>query len=164
MSGCPRPAPGPASVAHAHDVLHDGGQRRLVEEALGRLRQAGERLTAARRAVLEVLAGRHEHLSADELASLLAARGVHRTTVYRTLEVFSALGLVSVRQLPGGAAAYHLASTSHLHGHCGRCDAVLALPRREVEEIIAAVERTSGFLLDLERSTLLGRCAACCAG
>ncbi|GAA1180342.1 MULTISPECIES: Fur family transcriptional regulator [Nesterenkonia] len=145
----------------SHHALHGGGGQRRIEEALARLRQSGERHTEARRAVLQVLAGGHEHLSADELAVQLAASGVHRTTVYRTLELFSALGLVAVRRLPGGAAAYHLASTSHLHGHCDSCDAVQALPRQDAEELAAALERSAGFRLDLDRSTLLGRCAGC---
>lgn len=144
-----------------HEQLHTHHAGALMEGVLARLHEHGERLTASRRAVLEVLARHAEHLSADEVAAELAEEGVHRATVYRTLERFSALGILSHRQAPGAASAYHLASPSHLHGHCVSCSAVVALDPGLFEGVEAAAEQRGGFALDLQKSMLTGLCPSC---
>ena len=127
------------------------------------LRRRGERATAARRSVLQVLAGHAEHVSADEVAEMLSAEGIHRTTAYRALERFAELGIVTVRQIPGEAASYHLATASHLHAHCRVCHAVMALDPESFEAAAQAAAQSIGFQLDLQQSTLIGRCARCAA-
>lgn len=121
-------------------------------------------MTVARRAVVDILLAEHEHLSADEVAARLAHRGIHRATVYRTLETLSDAGVLAHRQLPGGAGAYHLASGDHLHGYCTQCQAVLALPPDALESAAGLLKRTSGFVLDAQRSTLSGLCPECASG
>lgn len=152
---------------HQH-ILHHHDVDALVEQAVARLRAGGERITPARRALLAVLAGSVEHLSADEVVSRLSdspqTTTAHRTTVYRTLERFAHVGVVAHRRLPGGAAGYHLMTESHLHGHCVTCRKVIALPAGVLERLAPAQERVResyGFDIDLHRSTLLGRCRDC---
>lgn len=144
--------------SHYH---HHGEAGDLVAEAVEELRRQGERATAARRAVLEALAEHHRHLSADEVAERLSDHGVHRTTAYRALERFAELGIVAVRQLAGEAASYHLATSSHLHGHCRSCQAVIALPPESFATAAQALEEAAGFQLDLHQSTLTGLCLTC---
>ncbi|KAA9395559.1 transcriptional repressor [Kocuria coralli] len=150
-----------------HDRLHGESADASVERAAARLRERGERLTAARRGVLEVLARHTGHLSADEVAVELdrsngsSGSPVHRTTVYRTLERFFELGILSHRQLPGGASAYHLAAASHLHGHCARCDTVVALDPGAFDRAAESVVAVTGFALDLQASVLVGLCEGC---
>ncbi|GAB3842744.1 Fur family transcriptional regulator [Nesterenkonia populi] len=146
---------------HAHHHHHRGEGGELVEAALEELRRQGERATAARRAVLQVLEEHHRHLSADEVAERLTDRGVHRTTAYRALERFAELGIVAVRQLAGEAASYHLATSTHLHGHCRGCQAVVALPPESFATAVEAVDAAAGFQLDLHQSTLTGLCSDC---
>lgn len=148
------------SSVHSHG--EHGAPESQLQSALAALRAHGERITAPRRQVLEVLASLNAHCSADEVADRLNNDGVHRTTVYRTLEVLVDCGIVSVRQLPGQAAAYHLATSNHLHGHCLECDGVVAL---DVVVLEKAAEQLvdQGFELDLHRSTLVGRCQNCSA-
>ena len=64
-----------------------------ITRALERLRTRGHRITMPRRAVIEALAGRDGHPSADELCAEIEQRhpGIHRTTVYRTLETLAEL-------------------------------------------------------------------------
>src|SRR5690625_687421 len=152
---------------HSH-ALHHGEIDTLTDQAISRLRAAGERITRARIEILFALASSSEHISADEVASQLAAarpaRSVHRTTVYRTLERLVAVGVVVQQRLPGGATGYHLTAESHLHGHCVRCRAVVALPAEVLESISPGWERirtSSGFDVDLHRSTLVGVCRNC---
>jgi len=146
--------------AHLHDHVHASGD----PDAVATLRSRGMRLTAPRRAVLDALTGRAEYLTADEVALLVDADDVHRATVYRTLELFAAAGIVSLRQIPGGAARYHLSvggEREHLHGHCRGCGTVVVLPADALDTALTRIADTAGFELDPAQTTLVGRCADC---
>ncbi|MCR2764831.1 transcriptional repressor [Microbacterium sp. zg.B48] len=151
--------------AQDHRRLHAAAEPDAVGAALAALRARGERVTAPRRAVLEALAHHAEHLTADEVAALLEDTDVHRATVYRTLELLAATGVVSHRHVPGGAARYHLAATGagreHLHGHCLRCGEVVVLPPDPLDGVGPRVLEGAGFRLDARQSTLVGLCARC---
>ncbi len=144
-----------------HEVHHSGDPDAFVERALACLRSEGKRVTKARRLLLNVLARHHEHLTADEIADLLREEGVHRVTVYRTLDTLIEVGAVTHVHLPGGATAYHLATDSHLHGHCIHCHKVVALPAGVFNRATQALLRSVGFAFDVNRSSLLGLCADC---
>ncbi|KAA9129952.1 transcriptional repressor [Microbacterium caowuchunii] len=148
-----------------HERLHATGGSDAVRAAVAALRQRGQRVTTPRRVVLEVLAGHPDHLTADEVAGLIEGGEVHRATVYRTLEMLAAAGVVSQRQTPGGAARYHLAATGqgreHLHGYCRRCGDVVVLPSDALTEVVPRVRAATGFRLDVAQSTLVGLCARC---
>lgn len=148
-------------VSTNHEVHHSGDPGAFVEHALACLRAEGKRVTKARRLLLDVLARHHEHLTADEIADLLREGGVHRVTVYRTLDTLIEVGAVTHVQSPGGAAAYHLTTDSHVHGHCIHCHKVVALPTGVFNGATQAVLRSIGFSLDVNRSSLLGVCIDC---
>lgn len=142
----------------AHHVDDPGG---VVRQALATLRDRGERVTRARRRVLHVLAERHDHLTAEELASHLHGEGIHRSTVYRTLELLVEAGTVTHRQLPGGATGYHIATSNHLHGHCVSCGEVVALPVDTLDPVVERLRESQGFEVDSNRSSLVGTCQDC---
>ena len=148
-----------------HEQLHTRAASAAVDAAVARLRLRGERVTAPRRAVLRVLAGRADHLTADEVAALLDDTDVHRATVYRTLDILSATGVVSHRHIPGAATRYHLAATGegveHLHGHCLGCGTVVVLPADALDAAGDLLRDASGFRLDTSQSTLTGLCETC---
>ena len=149
-----------------HDALHAAARADDLRAAIGTLRLRGERVTAPRRAVLTVLAARADHLTADEVAGLLGEGDVHRATVYRTLDLLAASGVVSRQYAAGGAARYHLATAAgrrHLHGQCVDCGAVVVLPPEALRTATRMLRAMTGFTLSLDQSTLVGRCAACAA-
>jgi len=150
-----------------HDAMHSAARDEDVRAALAALRQRGERVTAPRRAVLTVLAGRADHLTADDVSALLEGSDVHRATVYRTLDLLAASGVVSRQHSQGGATRFHLAtvgeSRKHLHGHCTDCGAVVVLPVGAFRTAARMLRASTGFAMSLPQSTLIGRCAACLA-
>jgi Fur family ferric uptake transcriptional regulator len=141
-----------------------GADERL-ERALELLRARGGRITSARRAVLGALIEHREHASAEALAEVVHAShpDVHLSTVYRTLDAFERLGVVTHVHLGHGRAIYHLTDEIHHHAVCERCGAVVQLPvalfgalhRRLVDEF--------GFEVDGYHFALVGRCAPCLA-
>jgi Fur family ferric uptake transcriptional regulator len=136
---------------------------------LERLRSQGERLTRARRAIVEVLDATADHLTADEIvaAAEAIAPGVHRATVYRALATLGDLGLVTHTHIGGAAAVYHLtdlepaATGPHAHVQCTSCHRVLDVPVEALAPLASRLERDLGFALDPQHAALLGVCADC---
>ena len=137
-----------------------------LDAAIDTLRDQGERVTTARRAVLAALAATSEHLSADDIAERLEteAPGVHRATVYRTLDALTRLGLVGHVHLPHGATTYHLADSgrrAHLHLACRGCDRVMDAPPDLLDEAVVRAETDIGFRIDPNHVALTGWCPEC---
>lgn len=90
------------------------------DAALARLRACGERVTPGRRAVLDVLSREPGHIDADAVATLVddVEPGIHRATIYRSLQALVDVGVVTHTHVPGGATIYHLAPdvTAHIVG------------------------------------------------
>ena len=85
----------------------------------GKIRGFGRRITPARHAVLDALKARCEHLTAEEVF-----KAAHRNhpdiglaTVYRTLELFTKLGLVSKFETGDDKARYEFADCTAAKGH-----------------------------------------------
>lgn len=156
-----------ASLSPDHAQLHALAAVGAVDSAVAALRARGERVTNPRRAVLAALASRSSAVTADDVVDLVDDYGIHRATVYRTLDLLADAGVVLRGLVPDGASRYHLTATSpgheHLHGHCRRCAAVVSIPVDAFVSAIAAIA-VSGFFLEPERSTFTGLCAACRAG
>lgn len=137
------------------------------EEAVlrARLKAAGLRSTGPRLAVLAVLADRGGHLSAEDVVARVAddAAGVHRASVYRTLEALSDAGIVQHVHLGHGATTYHLADEvgEHLHLQCGSCGAVIDAPAAVVGTLRRRLLQDHGFDLDATHVALSGTCGAC---
>ncbi|WP_051191926.1 Fur family transcriptional regulator [Microbacterium luticocti] len=151
-----------------HARLHAHAADEAVQAALDALRVRGHRVTAGRRAVLQALAAHSEHLSAEQIVRAVEAGHAHRATVYRTLDLLVAAGVVSLRPTGSGAVRYHLATmapaAAHLHGMCRVCGAVVVLPGEAMAPTVTAVRAATGFQVDAAASTLVGECAACSAG
>ena len=142
-----------------------------TDAALAILRSHGERVTAARRAVIEALQP-HDHLTADEIAARAeaAAPGVHRTTVYRALATLGEIGLIAHTHVAGSATIYHLTADSdaddhheldHAHVQCTECGSLFNVEDRLLTSLADDLEREIGFRLDVHHAALLGVCAEC---
>ena len=153
-----------------------------VAAALQALRAERQRVTPARRAVLDVLDGTRAHLDADQIVAHAADRapGVHRATVYRALSTLSELGLVSHTHMAGAATVYHLvdhlAATGpdgeisavggahhppHVHLQCSVCGQVIDVDSSVLDPVRLDLERRLGFALTPEHAALLGVCRSC---
>ncbi|MDP9006720.1 MAG: transcriptional repressor [Actinomycetota bacterium] len=141
-----------------------GGDGRL-EKALELLRARGGRVTSARRAVLSALLDHEEHASAEALAEVVHAShpDVHLSTVYRTLDAFEQLGVVTHVHLGHGRAVYHLTDEIHHHAVCDRCGSVVQLPLALFAQLHDRLRDDFGFEVDAHHFALAGRCASCLA-
>jgi Fur family ferric uptake transcriptional regulator len=98
----------------------------------GKFRGCGYRLTTGREAVFDVLSNSEGHLSAEDIYMKARPKypGVGLTTVYRTLDVLSDLGMVSKLDFGDGRSRYELSEGSdgvchHHHLVCTECKKVI---------------------------------------
>jgi Fur family ferric uptake transcriptional regulator len=137
------------------------GSARL-EEIESALRAAGKRVTAAKRAVAQVLIGAGDHLSAEEVTrEVQHLREVGASSVYRILEEFEELGLALHAHLGPGAAVYHLVGPAHGHLVCEACGATLEVAANTLDPLGRELRARYGFSLDRHHVALSGLCAAC---
>lgn len=132
-------------------------------QLLERLRSDGQRLTVARRALVEALVSAPGHVCADDLAMVVQAShpGVHRATVYRVLDVFERLGIVEHVHLGHGPAVYHLTDQLHHHLVCEDCGAVSEVPAQTLVGFQRRVLASEGFQLHPYHFALTGHCRTC---
>lgn len=104
-----------------------------------------------------------DHLSADDLASLVqrAHPGIHRATVYRSLEALEGAGLVEHVHLGHGRSVYHLADDLHQHLVCEVCGAVEEAPADLLAAVARRLRRERGFVMRPYHFAVLGRCSRC---
>ena len=131
-----------------------------------RLHDHGLRWTPQRRTLIEVLAGTDGHVTGAELVE--RCRAVDPTTipstVYRTLDVLEEIGFVSHSHTADGREQFHvLPVVEHGHLECRRCHDSWEIPADEAAELVAALERSRGFSVDLSHLSILGLCASCLA-
>ena len=96
------------------------------QEAAGRLREHGARMTAQRHAVLEMLSGNRTHPAAEEIVAEVRDKlgCVAPATIYNTLETLAELGFV--RRLDGleQRARFDPDTSDHEHAICLKCRTV----------------------------------------
>jgi len=144
----------------AHDARSPG-----VGGAEVALRARGFRLTAPRRAVLDVVRGIKTHPTAEEVHRLVIRRapGVSLGTVYRNLRLFVDAGLLG--ELPGPLARFDANTRDHHHFTCLRCGRIADIEAPVAEPhsraLAKRVEARSGLTITHHRIAFFGRCRKC---
>ncbi len=111
-----------------------------VTKALGDvLHDEGFRLTEPRRIVWDVLTQAGGHLTADEVADRVSTEdpSVNRSSIYRSLALFTDLGLVRESNLGGESTSYWEVAhpDDHFHVRCLSCGSV----EHHADDVVAGV-------------------------
>lgn len=144
--------------------LSDG----LRETVRSRLRQANQRLTPNREALLQVLArGGRGPLTIPEITAIRPDLAV--SSVYRNLVVLEQANVVHRVVTRGEFAYYELVEELTEHHHhvvCSRCGSVEDVPasptiERSLRDVARQVARRTGFKTQQHRLDLFGLCENC---
>jgi len=135
----------------------------VVARAEALCRRQGLPLTVQRRAVLEALAARRDHPTADLLYEEVARRlpGVSRATVYRALEAMVRAGVVRKVWYAGAAARFELSPQRHHHLVCVACDKVVDLYDAALDRLPVPQRPAAGFRLLDYSVQFMGICSQC---
>ena len=144
------------------DNLNGTEERSGARGLADRLRRVGQRVTPQRLVILGALRP-GEHLSADEVFARVEPLlpGVNRSTVYRTLELFRDLGLVSMTDLGSGSHQFELLDELHHHLICHRCGTLLDLDDALLDPLRDGIRARYGFAPAIDHLAVFGFCAAC---
>lgn len=137
-----------------------------LEKLLQKVRDANFKLTSQREDVLKVfLNEKDKHLSAEEVYDQIKKENpkVGLATVYRTLELFSQLGILQPVTIDPGCQRYELASEEGHHHHliCLNCQKVIEFNDSLLEEFEEKLETEYGFDVKDHIIKFYGICKDC---
>ncbi|MHB1296095.1 MAG: Fur family transcriptional regulator [Anaerolineae bacterium] len=141
-------------------VGHAGTRDRLLAALIA----AGHSSTAPRRAVIDTLASAEASLCPQDI--LERSRERHPTlglvTVYRTLEILTALGLVRRIHQDGDCHSYVVIGRPHGHHLlCENCRQAIEFEGCELDHLFERVREQTGFRISDHWLELFGLCPAC---
>lgn len=138
-------------------------RRALLDE----LTSKGVRLTAQRRALIEVIQEARDHLDAGSLLELARKRepNIDRATVYRTIELLKKMRLIDeldLMHLEGEKHYYEVKTRrDHVHLACFRCGRIEEFTSPLFERLKAEISHEAGFAIRLTRLEVGGTCRNC---
>ncbi len=126
-------------------------------------RRNGLAMTVQRRVVLDALAERTDHPSADQLYDAVRGRlrGISRTTVYRVLETLVGIGVVQKISNPESKARYDANAERHHHIHCIHCQKIQDLHNPAIHLTQLPDEMEAGFTVIDYSVNFSGICPDC---
>ncbi|MBR3796376.1 MAG: transcriptional repressor [Clostridia bacterium] len=116
------------------------------------------RISAHARTVLNLLAERRCHLTAEEI--LAGLDGIGTATVYRALDHLTELGLIRRLSLGKKSAVYEYIRDSHMHFVCSRCSKVYDV-QADLSGMIREASKICGHHVNWGEVTAHGMCSAC---
>ncbi len=121
--------------------------------------------TQQRLAVASVVLDAADHLSAGDVARRVETRdgAVGLATVYRTLDLLVASGLVQQRDFGEGFRRYEPVAPGQAHEHCicSACGKVMEFANDRLERMIALLAEEAEFRLHHHRLEVFGLCREC---
>jgi len=104
------------------------------------LKKNGLRLTQPRRAILDYIHDKSDHLTAEEIIAFVRRKHPHvnKSTIYRTLELLEKNECIFKSESTSGTIYHHAEEGHHHHLVCRKCGKIADCE----EDIFAPVEKT----------------------
>ena len=143
--------------------MADAENMRARERFLEFLRRKHLRLTGPRRAIIETVFGTEKHFTAEELLKWARRRdnSVSRATVYRTLPLLTASGLVREMDFGKEQKYYDPNYAEHPHHNhiiCQDCGKIVEFDSRKIEQLENDISRRLGFSAKAHRLQITASC------
>jgi Fur family transcriptional regulator, ferric uptake regulator len=135
-----------------------------LKRVLALVREKGGRVTTTRTAIIAALLDAPDHhVTAQDLAQRVQEQHpeIHDSSVYRTLDTLTELGVVEHTHLGHGATVFHLTDQRHQHLMCEECGAVVEVPLVVFDPLVRTLHDDYDFDVHPEHVALVGRCARC---
>ena len=129
------------------------------------MKQRGYKITPQRRAVLNVIALSHDHLTPAAIYEKVHREqsSIGLVTVYRTLDMLAELGLICEVHSGGNCRSYLIRRPTGHHHHliCSDCGAVVDFTDCDLGELEQRLSRETSFEIDGHLLEFTGRCQGC---
>ena len=120
-------------------------------------------LTRQREAVLQVIRGSENHLTASEIYEAARRRlsSISYATVYNSLKYLKDAGLVNEISFGNGASRYDRETERHDHALCIECGKLVDFDLTVTSDLVRAAVRKTRFKPETIHLTLRGLCPDC---
>jgi Fur family peroxide stress response transcriptional regulator len=139
-------------------------QQTRLEELIARMRERGHRLTPQRMAVLKILVGNKEHLSAEQIYARVKADFpmTSLATIYKTVAVLKEMGEVLELGFSDDSSHYD-GDNPHPHPHliCIKCRSIIDVDAASLSELPQEVAQQTGYRVVSHRLDFFGICPQC---
>lgn len=137
----------------------------IDQRLVGKLRERHMRVTPQRIVIHRALCGQSQHMTADQVLARVSETlpGTSLPTVYSTLELLEALGMIRRLGTGNGAVVFDSRVEPHAHTVCRRCGAMADLEGTAAPEDALTRASATGFAPDHAQLVVWGRCSACAA-
>jgi Fur family ferric uptake transcriptional regulator len=128
------------------------------------LRDLGYRITPQREMILQAMAHCQEHMTADEILAEVQQKtsSVNITTIYRTLDLLVAEGIVNMANLWDGRSVYTTSQHgAHIHAVCRVCGASFEIKESLLALFASEVKEQYNFDVDINHISISGVCSKC---
>lgn len=134
-----------------------------LDETVARLRERGHRMTPQRMAVLEVIIGNREHLSADQVHDRIRMRFpmTSLATVYKTMGLLRDMGEVLELGFSNGSNRYDGNQRPHPHLICVQCNEISDVDVAGLADLPTDVAQATGYRIVNHRVDFFGICPRC---
>jgi Fur family peroxide stress response transcriptional regulator len=134
-----------------------------MEELQRACREHGLPVTVQRRAVFEAILDHEDHPTADGIYDQIKTQvpGISRTTVYRILDTFVRLGLITRICHHSSSARFDPKIHRHHHLVCSRCETIIDLEDEAVSKVEIPDVKTHGFQIEDYYVHFHGVCSGC---
>ena len=127
------------------------------------LKQKGLKLTPQRKLIIDAIHETEAHLTAEEIIAHVQARmpEVHKSTIYRTLELLEGAGCVFKSELGDHSIYHHAEEGHHHHLICSRCGKTMECDENLFASIEKSLAEKYGFRVDFKHLVMSGLCEEC---
>lgn len=139
-----------------------------IAQILGVLKEKDFRLTPQREAILRILlSGEINHMTAEEIYTVTRDKNpeIGLATVYRTLDLFENLGIVSRLDFCEGGRKYELSSDKERHYHhhlvCLSCGEIIEFNEDLLDDLEDRIASQSKFKITDHSLRFFGYCQGC---
>jgi len=134
-------------------------------EVAERLRRKSRRMTGPRQAILEILRAQVHPLSIKEMFAALPPGDCDLATVYRSINLMEAIGMVKRFDFGDGLARFELLSEGddghHHHLVCMVCSEVVEIEECSMSELESRIAARNGFKAVTHKLEFFGICPGC---
>jgi Fur family ferric uptake transcriptional regulator len=127
------------------------------------LKQKGLKLTPQRRLIINAIHETNAHLTAEGIIAHVQSRmpEVHKSTIYRTLELLEGAGCVYKSELGNHSIYHHAEEGHHHHLVCSRCGKTIECEESLFTPVEKSLEEKYGFSINFKHVVMSGLCEEC---
>lgn len=135
------------------------------EMYINMLKQNNYKLTPQRLVILDKILNISGHINADTLFNKIDDKSIGIATIYRTLDLFTKIGILKKLRLDENSYEYDLSiggdTHSHHHFKCIKCGKIIELYIDQLDELEGFIEKNHNLKITDHQLLLSGYCSDC---